>query len=93
MKLQWIAYMAIPLFQISNLFQIIKIYRTRSVQGVSLAFWWLIMIGLVLYQIFAIANMIVPYIVSNCIAIAMNGWYLILYYRYRRRDRWKNYRW
>lgn len=85
MKLQWVAYMAIPLFQISNLFQIIKIYRTRSVQGVSLAFWWLIMIGLVLYQIFAIANMIVPYIVSNCIAIAMNGWYLCCYYHWRKK--------
>ncbi len=84
MKLQWIAFLAIPLFQISNLCQIVKIYRTHSVQGVSLAFWWLITIGLVLYQIFAVVNWIVPYIVSNCIALTMNGWYLILYYRFRR---------
>ena len=88
MELQIFAYIAIPLFQISNLFQILKIYRTHSVQGVSLTFWWLIFIGLILYQIFAIANMIVPYIVSNCIALFMNGWYLILYYRFRGRRRW-----
>ena len=83
MKLQWVAFCAIPLFQISNLCQIIKIYRTHSVEGVSLAFWWMILAGLVLYQIFAVANLIWPYIVSNCVALVMNGWYLYLYYKWR----------
>ena len=93
MELQWVAYLGIPLIQLSTCFQIAKIYQTRRVEGVSIIFWWMILGGLICYQVFALANWIVPYIISNALGIVLTIWYLILFYRFRRWRRWKSQRW
>ena len=85
MKLQWIAYLGIPLIQLSTCFQIVKIYRTKQISGVSIIFWWMVLGGLICYQVFAFANRIWPYIVSNALGILLTGWYLVLYYRFKKR--------
>jgi len=84
MKMQWIAYLGIPLIQLSTCFQIAKIYRLKRVEGVSVVFWWMVLGGLICYQVFALANMIWPYIISNALGIWLTIWYLTLYYRYKR---------
>lgn len=85
MRLQFIAYLGIPLIQCSTCFQIAKIYRTKCIDGVSITFWWMVLWGLVCYQIFAVANVIVPYIIANSLGLVLTVWYLTLYYRLKRR--------
>jgi uncharacterized protein with PQ loop repeat len=83
MKLQIWAYIGIPLVQLSTCFQIAKIYRIKHVEGISAMFWWMILAGLVCYQVFAVANLIWPYILSNALGIGLTSWLLVLYYRWR----------
>jgi len=84
MKLEIFAYCAVPLLQLSTYFQIHKMYKRKTVGDISPTFWWMVFIGLIFYQIFALANWIVPYIVSNGIGLILTAWLLILYYQKRR---------
>ena len=80
-----LGFLAMALVQGSTLFQLVKFVRTKQTLGVSIAFWWCVWLGLVLYLVYAILIKDPIYITSNCIGITLTGTSIGLYYKYRRR--------
>jgi uncharacterized protein with PQ loop repeat len=74
---------AMVLVQGSTLFQIVKFYRSKRTEGVSVGFWWTILIGLILYLVYAISIADPLYIASNTIGVMLTGTSIGMYYYYR----------
>jgi uncharacterized protein with PQ loop repeat len=75
------------LVQGSTIFQIIKFYKTKKIDGVSVGFWWTIFIGLSCYLVYALCIMDTIYIISNTIGIFLTSISLSLYYYYKKGQR------
>jgi uncharacterized protein with PQ loop repeat len=73
---------AMVLVQGSTLFQIVKFYRSKRTEGVSVGFWWTILIGLILYLVYAISIEDPLYITSNTIGVMLTGTSIGMYYYY-----------
>lgn len=73
---------AMILVQGSTLFQIIKFYRSKRTEGVSVGFWWTIFVGLSLYLVYAISIRDPLYIASNSLGIILTGTSIGMYYYY-----------
>lgn len=71
------------LVQGSTLFQLVKFLKTKRTGGVSIAFWWSILLGLVSYEVYAISIKDPIYITSNAIGIVLSVWSIYLYYYYK----------
>ena len=75
--------MGVLLVQGSTLFQIIRFIKTKKTDGVSVAFWWTIFLGLCCYLVYSISIGDVIYTISNSIGITLTAISLALYYKYR----------
>ena len=79
-----IGVLAILCVQGSTLFQVIKFIKTKKTEGVSIAFWWTVLVGLCLYLVYAILIHDLIYTISNTIGITLTSISIALYYKYRR---------
>jgi lipid-A-disaccharide synthase-like uncharacterized protein len=70
----------------STIFQLVKFLRYKTSRGVSVGFWWAILIGLSCYLVYSIHIHDPIYITSNTIGICLTICSLFLYYKYRRND-------
>ena len=75
------------LLQGSTLFQIVKFIRSKKTEGVSIGFWWVVLIGLCCYLVYSIHISDTLYFCSNAIGIVFNSISITLYYHYRKRNR------
>jgi len=80
-----IGFAAMILIQGSTLFQIVKFYKIKKVDGVSILFWWAVFVGLILYLIYSIFIQDIVYITSNSIGMVLSGISIGMYYGYKRR--------
>lgn len=70
----------------STLFQLVKFVHKKQTKGVSIGFWWTILIGLCFYLVYSIAINDVFYQISNAVGIFLSSISIILYYYYRNRE-------
>lgn len=75
--------LGIVFIQGSNLLQIFKFLKTKRTEGVSIGFWWAVVLGLVCYEIYAIYIQDPIYICSNLIGITLSSTSIFLYYKFR----------
>jgi uncharacterized protein with PQ loop repeat len=72
------------LVQGSTVFQIIKFLKSKKTDGVSVIFWWMILVGLLCYLIYALWIVNFIYIISNSIGVTLTMISLFLYYYYKK---------
>lgn len=68
----------------STLFQIVKFYRFRKTEGVSIGFWWVLVCGLGCYLVYSLLIKDPIYTVANLLGIILALTNIFLYYRFRR---------
>lgn len=78
----------------STLFQLIKFLHKKETKGVSIAFWWSVLIGLIFYLVYSIQIQDIFYQISNTIGIVLSAISISLYYYYRHQNekRWRKER-
>lgn len=69
----------------STILQIVKFFKSKQTHGVSIGFWWVIVAGLLCYEVYAIHIKDLIYITSNAVGIILSGISISLYYYYRRK--------
>jgi uncharacterized protein with PQ loop repeat len=78
-----LAIVAMIFVQGSTLFQIVKFVRAKRTEGVSIGFWWAILVGLSFYLWYSITIGDVYYTISNSIGILLSIISISLYYYYK----------
>ena len=78
----------------STLFQLVKFVHKKQTKGVSIAFWWTILIGLCFYLVYSVAINDIFYQISNAVGIFLSSISIILYYYYRHQEekKWQKVR-
>ena len=82
------------LVQGSTLFQLIKFLHKKETKGVSIAFWWSVLVGLIFYLVYSIQIQDIFYQISNSIGIVLSASSISLYYYYRHKEeeKWQKVR-
>lgn len=80
-----LAILGLILVQGSTLFQIIKFVKVKRTEGVSIGFWWAILVGLIFYLGYSITIRDIFYMLSNSIGIVLSIVSISLYYHYRKK--------
>ena len=83
----WIGFIGLLLVQGSALCQTWKFLKVKRVEGVSVSFWWTLLLGLGCYLIYSISIYDVIYIISNSVGVVLSGINIFFYYFYKRRSR------
>lgn len=81
-----LGYAAATLTTAAFLPQVVRVYRTRSVEGISTAMYLVFLFGVALWLIYGIQIGSVPLILANAITFVLAGAVLVGKLRFRRRD-------
>jgi MtN3 and saliva related transmembrane protein len=73
----------ILIISLSGITQLIKAIKTRSVNDLSLAFFILLLIGIILLQIYSISIGNTIYIIGNIVSLIMTGGIIICILKWR----------
>jgi len=63
---------------LSPLLQIREILRRRSSQGISIAYFAVLLVGFGLWVSYGIASHDLPLVVPNCVALLVMGWAIVV---------------
>lgn len=80
-------YIGMVLLQGSALFQIIKFISKKQTAGVSVGFWWALVMGLGCYLFYSIRINNWEFIISNSVGIFLSSISVALYYYYSRQEK------
>ena len=83
---EWIGFLGMLFIDFCYLPQIWKAYKTKSVNDISVPFWVSLIIGLSLYEIYAVLIGNIVYTISSGTGLLFNILMIYLLYKYRRSD-------
>lgn len=82
-KIVWVGVAAAVLTTISYLPQVIKIWKTKSTEDISLLMFILLCSGIMLWLIYGSVNKLVPVIIGNAVSFSLSFVVLILKIKHR----------
>ncbi|UTH72445.1 SemiSWEET transporter [Chromobacterium sp. IIBBL 290-4] len=83
--IEWLGLLAGCLTTISFLPQVLRVWRTRSVDDISLGMYLLFVAGVALWLTYGLLSHALPVIVANGVTLVLSGSVLAMKLRYRRR--------
>jgi uncharacterized protein with PQ loop repeat len=72
------------LMAVSPLMQVREIVRRRSSAGISIAYFWVLLVGFALWAAYGVASGDVPLVLPNCVALVVTAGTISVALRYRR---------
>lgn len=86
MLFEFLGFAGIILIALCYIPQIIKSYRTKSVNDLSPAFLWVLLLGLIIVEVYSFYIRDAVFIVGNFLGATTTTTLLVLYYKYRNRN-------
>tara|TARA_R110002124_G_scaffold99489_3_gene245539 strand:+ start:672 stop:923 length:252 start_codon:yes stop_codon:yes gene_type:complete len=83
MNIEIIGFLAGLFTTIAIVPQIIKAYKTKKVAHLSPIFFSILLIGVFLWALYGFLKEDYPIIITNSISFLLNGYMLVLYFKYK----------